>query len=253
MGRVVKSVKCPHHSGGNENTPSLKLYDDGGEWCFACNWYKPGDGSVNEYVQETRPKENLEETLSYIDTLPIKPYRGLTLPCDDVSAYIVWPCRGYYKRRFFTPNSTQPKYIGAFGHEKPLFVLHGNITHLIIVEGELNALSLKAAYPEYTIVSPGGASDMVSRKYDTYLPMYLRWHNLMVVVDDDEAGNKALLGLMGQLRARDPYKHIHTVRKKKPDANEILERHGCDRLKEEIYFKEEVEMQRGVCEHLSSM
>jgi len=56
---------------------------------------------------------------------------------------------------------------------------------LVLIEGELNALSLAEAYPErsFSIASPGSASDL-----QRHIEDYKRYEMVVVVVDRDPAG-----------------------------------------------------------------
>lgn len=162
--------------------------------------------------------EDLEAAYAYIDSLPLTSVRGLMLPTDGKSYFITWPNRDYYKRRFF--ESTGPKYIGATGHERPLFIANyaGGDT-CVLVEGELNALSIAKACPELSVVSPGGAGDFNSKRLKRHLHSLVLFSTIIVVADDDRAGHEALILGASYLSAKGF--QVRTMRMA-PDANDLL-------------------------------
>jgi hypothetical protein len=152
----VERIICPFHKGQNgkdERTPSLVVYEDGYK-CYSCGANGPlsklslPPGFVPTAL---RPPENLNASLKRIVSLPLAPVRGLNLPVDGDSYYIVWPGDNYYKRRKFLSNDG-PKYLCPVGHKKPLFVPYEKQGGMLaIVEGEINALSLAQTQPNYSV------------------------------------------------------------------------------------------------------
>lgn len=181
---------------------------------------------------EVAPKEpeNLEASLAYIDSLPRREVRGLLLPADDRAFYVVWPGRKYYKKRYFEP--TGPKYIGASGHEKPAFVARSNRNAVgILVEGELNALSLALSTSGIDVVSPGGSGDFSSKVAKKYLPFVLQNNTIIIMVDADQAGAKACIEAMSVLAGKG--KDVQYVLMPK-DANQLLIEGGREAVKNEV-------------------
>jgi hypothetical protein len=229
---VPKKILCPVHV---ERTPSCNLYPDG--WhCYGCG----ARGKLDELkgvdisnIREVEP-EDLEASLAAIESLPKRMVRGLELHCDERSFYVVWPTRDYYKRRFVNPGKG-PKYIGAAGHTMPPFIAHiGTSRDLIVVEGELNALSLIQAYPEATIVSPGGSGHFEgkhTRKWLNRLVQQCIIERIIVIADEDIAGAKAAIDLMSEVR------HTNKTllwKLMKRDANQVLQEDGRDALRTQI-------------------
>jgi CHC2 zinc finger len=93
-------ILCPHHE---ERTPSCMVYPSGWAHCFGCG-ANFQHGKV-ETAGELEPPEDLTISLAAIKGLPLKPVRGLELPADDRSFYIVWDDGQYYKRRFTMANA----------------------------------------------------------------------------------------------------------------------------------------------------
>lgn len=195
-----KRYLCSRHS---ERTPSVVVYPDHG-WCFGCQQKIPLPElgvSPEEAIREASYVENIQATLDYIDSLPKEKVRGFTLPVGPRGYYLVWPDKTYYKLRL-KEEDVASKYRGPAGHKKPRFVAHktGNLRHLILVEGELNALSLAALEPEGDVVSPGAAGDFFSKGRERDLQEYATYARVDLVVDDDGAGLQAAIECSAKLK-----------------------------------------------------
>lgn len=236
---MIKKILCPAHE---EKTPSLVLYPNGNAHCFGCGYHTSAESLGVKLEDIPEPYvEDLEKAVTYIRGLPKQNIRGLQLPADPSSYYVLWPDASYYKRRFFDVKEGAPKYVGASGHVKaPFDLTEGKSTKsLIIVEGEINALSLVEAMPDQAVISPGGSGDFYSKVNEKYLPTYLKYENILLVVDHDAAGAIAGIKLKSKLAQ-------YTTRVKislwKDDSNSLLEKHGKEALKEEIIKSWEVGM-----------
>lgn len=175
MGKIL----CPVH---NDHEPSMHIYGKYA-YCFVCHANMLAS-ELNIPEGRTIPKPeptNIEERLKYIRTLPTKIIRGLQLPYDNSGYYITWNNAAYYKRRNFEGRT---RYIAPSGVKPPLFVCPGTETHLLVVEGELNALSLfESSYGEYKICSPGPASDFMR-----HIKYYLGYSKITIIADHDAPG-----------------------------------------------------------------
>lgn len=218
-------IKCPYHE---EDTPSFHVYPDGSAHCYGCGAHEgpQGDRAIPD---EEKYVENLKESLEYIATLPRGPVRGLSLPSDSVFNYIVWPDTDYYIKRRKVDSDTLPKYIGAAGHKKPLFIARtaDRTSPLLIVEGQLNALSFASAEINATVVSPGAATDF---KKLIHLPYYFAYDNIILVLDNDAAGAMGAIDLKGQLLAMG--KRNVRIELVNEDANEVLQAGGKEAVRQ---------------------
>lgn len=229
----VRKIECPNPEHDDSN-PSCALYSDGSAYCFVCcTYFKQVEG-----FQETTKKiekEDLEKSLSYIDNLPKASIRGLSFPSDDIGYYIVWPNRDYYKIRMHDSLANN-KYVGAKGHSKPLFVIPAKepTRTCIVVEGEINALSLATTLTSCDIVSPGGVGNFTDNNIVSELHKFCYYDNIIVCTDSDAAGLhgalkfKYILYAIPELGAR---VHINLMEK---DFNQLLVEYGQN-------FKEKVE------------
>lgn len=215
-------IVCPHHKQGQERTPSLHLYPDGGEFCYACGHYKRGTGKFNakEETEETEAsREALRETIQGITGLPTKGIRGFNLPFNSAGYYIVWPSNDYYKFRFQGDPGLAGKYKNPPGIKKPLLAYIQRKTDLLwIVEGEINAMSLREVELNDDIVSPGPVTDFCR---NSYLTQYEGYDKVVIVVDKDAPGAKAAIKLKAKLVQHTPEVHIELLER---DLNQIL----CD-------------------------
>lgn len=227
---MLTRILCPRHQ---EKTPSCIVYSNGYK-CYSCGAWGPLSDLTGVPLPPIEPEqepEDLEATFAYIDSLPKQEIRGLMLPVDGKGYYIVWPGRKYYKYRFFEPGKA--KYIGARGHQKPMFLGgYGIGDTCVVIEGEINALSLAQAFPGLTILSPGGSGDFSQKRTIQYYRMYYRFYDkIVILVDQDAAGARAAMDLMGYLKARGHQVHWKLM---KPDANDLLCGGGSAKLQEEI-------------------
>lgn len=210
----MSKIKCPNPKHNDEN-PSAHIYEDG-IYCFSCGYYEKG-----EYEAERKQPEELLGKVEYIKSLSIHRIRGLDLPADDYGYYILWPDSNFYKLRTF--NGT--RYLAPKGHQQPLLLLEGKNKDLVIVEGELNAMSLKKVFPDLTVCSPGSATQL-SVHYSKYLN--LTNNNVIVIVDKDPAGVSAGISLKKELlKKRKKVRLIACER----DLNEILQKDGEEGIK----------------------
>ncbi len=140
--------------------------------------------------------------------------------------YIVWPDKSYYKQRMFRGDI---RYKGPKGHKVPLYVIKGN-KNLIIVEGEINAITLGILGLKDTIVSPGSAGEI-----NKHVSFYLQYSRIRCIVDKDIPGVVAGLKLKEELLK---YKRNIQLVAVSRDFNDVLETEGQEGLKK--YYQDQV-------------
>lgn len=217
-------INCtsPAHT---DDVPSMAIYEDGG-FCHACGYL---DRSIANTDAPKREQENIGDKLEYIRSLPRKEIRGLQLPYDSSGYFIVWPDNSYYKKRLWDGPS---RYMGPAGHKPSLLRFSGLGSSLVIVEGELNAMSLRFNYKS-NIVSPGSATNIMN-----YLQDYLLYGpNIAIVVDRDPIGVVMGLELKRELQKRGKRVSLIAV---KQDLNDVLQHEGIEGIKK--WQKENLEM-----------
>lgn len=221
-------ILCPAHP---DSTPSMEVYPDGG-FCFSCGAYIPiGELPNGEtYKIEKKEPENIQETINRVEQLPKINQRALLLHSNAHGYYIVWPNKEFYKFRKTTENTV--RYMGPRGRRPPLFWIKSKQTGntIVVVEGELNAISLLEAYPDpsFDIASPGSANELSRHE-----GIYRTFKTVIIVVDNDPTGiangfvTKELL-----LKAGIDVTLIPIPK----DFNDILQDQGPEGLR--LYFKE---------------
>lgn len=215
----------------------MHVYSDGAH-CFVCGYNCSLEEVTNEVPIEELKKlqkkepEKVEEKIKEIEKLPKVQTRGLHLHTGNFGYYIVWPDKSFYKLRRYDDT---PRYVGPRGKQPPLFRIESKSKAnqaVVITEGELNALSLKAAYPEFLpeIVSPGSATEL-----SRHIKDYLRFKTIIIVVDKDPAGVYYGLELVKALRGRNKRLLLIPLEK---DFNQLLQDGGPELVKQ--VFEREV-------------
>lgn len=228
MAQPVKKVHCinPEHQ---DDTPSLGVYPDGSAYCYGCNAYYRGFEAPIDI--KLKPPEDIEVSMHYIKRLPRIDHRGLNFPTDSKGYYIVWPDNNYYKLRRWDTDPSKSRYISPSGHKKPWFSLFNGYKRAILVEGEINALSLFACEVPWDIHCPGSASNFSDSTAVYSLPMLSRYESILLLADDDEAGLKAVHSLNKLLAG----KVLDLAFKLMPtDCNDVLVNYGKEALRKEI-------------------
>jgi len=203
---------CPNH---NDSTPSLHHYSDGA-YCFVCGYSTKTQYPKN--IGQIKSTSEFKKELEYIDSLPKKTIRGLDFRTDDEGFYVLWPDRSYYKKRLF---SGPVRYLAPKGVRQSLFIYaDGAKDILAVVEGEINAMSLEKsiARPGLDIASPGSANNL-----GKFLPAYLQYNKIYVIVDNDAAGLAYGLDLKFKLLKQQKNTELVAVDK---DYNDVLMESG---------------------------
>lgn len=226
-------IRCPFH---NERTASLvrRKHDF---YCYgSCSkaytiQEVAEKGIALDYEEDYDREEDIEEKLTYIKSLPLRPQRGLAFPTDERGYFILWHDGTFYKYRRFNPG-TGPKYLAPKGHYIPLFWARKNSNQtLAIVEGEINALSIAKAVETWDVCSVGSATKFNLETLSRYLPEFSRYSRVVVVLDDDAAGQKALNKVKAFFLYKIPFVNYLLL---SPDANEILVEKGEKVLREKL-------------------
>lgn len=234
-------ILCPRHA---ESTPSCVLYDRTYK-CYGCGAYgrleelgiTPSYGTPSPMYVDDKPKEDIEDSIDYIQSLPKEPIRGLNLHTDAKNYYIVWPDESYYKSRTKSSEDNASKYKCPYGVPKPPFFIKREkqfswySKSLLVVEGELNALSIAQCCSFIDVLSPGGSGDFSSDKTKKSLPFFQQYNKILVIADSDDAGMGAVMSLAGFLRSNGIKTYAKLMKK---DANDILVTEGREQLEKEI-------------------
>ena len=269
---------CPECSHKRRNKTdqclSVTIEDDGGAvWkCHHCEWsgavagvnYKP-DGQYAKPVEYKRPKPlpmQGDSSQPMIDWFKRRGISERTIRAFHITRTNNWfgdgeePCYAfpYYKDDALVNvkyRSKDKKFRQESGAERTLFNIDGVKQHwkhtkrkeVIIVEGEMDVLSMWEAGFIYAVTLPDGAPK--TAKFDTDDKRFQALQNcewlheaekVIIAVDADEAGQALKLELIHRF-GKDrcwtiEYPNLHDIECK--DANECLMEHGAEVLREII-------------------
>lgn len=224
MGVFQYKIRCPDPDHDDSNA-SCAVYSDGTGYCFGCSKYFRD--LADPEPAEPKYIEDINEKLAYIKTLPTASVRGLIFPFDSQGYYVVWPSGDYYKLRRFVNIDSRAKYLSPSGHTKPLFKLScgKNSKNLLIVEGEINAMSLKSIAPACDILSPGSATGFTDPTMVSSLHLLSHYDNILLCVDEDAAGLDAALKLK-TMHTVSGLSAIVTIYLMEKDFNQLLTDYG---------------------------
>lgn len=220
---------CPRHE---DTHPSCEVYPEGG-FCFAgCGSIPLEELGVEPGEVPPKEKEDLELKYKYIVNLDETIVRGFPFFHDLQGFYIQYPESLYYAYRRYDNN---PRYLYPTGHQAPLFWCrkqHHNT--LWLVEGQLNALSIAKAFPKADVCSPGSAGMFDSKQLRKHLIELSKYSSIVIVVDADNSGIKAVIEAKGLLMST--VKYVSYVLMEE-DANDVMLKHGSEYLAEEVKSK----------------
>lgn len=223
MDNKVRTILCPFHFDTN---PSMRIYSKYSH-CFVCNAHVlTSELDLPEHARIIPKSDptNVYERIKHIKTLPTKLIRGFNLHTDAHGYYIVWPNETYYKRRnYFSKN----RYTAPSGVKPPMFSYNDSSKHLVVIEGELNAMSVQlSSYGSYKIVSPGPASDFMR-----HIKYYQPYKRITLIVDHDAAGIIFGCQLKDLLLKSSKYVNLVTC---PVDYNQILQDSGEEAVREQF-------------------
>lgn len=229
--QFIEKIHCIDHE---DRTPSLAVYADGSGFCFSCSKYFKDIGDKRDAIT-VKPKEDIQERLTYIKSLPTISHRGLTFHYDNIGYFIVWPdSNPYYKCRKWLASDGCPKYANPVGITQPWFnAIRANSRSAIVVEGEINALSILSINDSISVFCPGSAGQFKLNKCGFPLQDFEKYDTIAVVADKDSAGTKAVISLKQELINYCP-DVILKLLTKPYDYNEVLTANGAEALQKEI-------------------
>jgi len=211
-------VRCPFPEHEDTN-PSAYKYGNK-IYCFVCNKGLALKEERGVYEKTELKKQKVSEyDISRIQSLPITNYRCLDLHSDGKFVYIIYPDGQYYRARNIHSNCSASKYVSPKGVVKHYMYLPcENTDTLLLVEGEINALSIRKVNSKVSLLCPGSATDFstATKKYQNEIK---RFKKVIVTADKDTAGAKAVINALKVLRHLGVGLRHHLWTK---DANDLL-------------------------------
>ena len=230
-GQFLYKISCP--GGTHEDlNPSCAVYSDGNGYCFACN--TPFKEVTQPDLKVVKRVENIYEKMAYIKQLPTQKLRGFEFPFDSSGYYIVWPGGGYYKLRRWDNSHPSGRYSSPVGIVKPWFYANRKerpTKSLIMVEGEINAMSVAVAFPEYDVISPGSATNFMDSYSRNKLISFPTYSKVLILTDNDPSGLEAGVKMKAELVKRIPRTTIYLMNE---DANSIHTNYDEKELRKQI-------------------
>ena len=198
----IRHIPCPQCGSSDANS----IYTDGHEYCHKCNYYKPADDSATNHTHHRVQHVQLQGSAGRLHS------RGISeRTCELFKTYR----DGELLRHYYFDSSgkvvgakvrTPDKEFRCEGEVKSLFGMQ-NYRHktskkeqkLVIVEGEMDAMSVWEAQPNWSVVSiPNGAAAAKKAIQNNY--EWINYYDKVVLFfDNDEAGQKAAKDAAGVL------------------------------------------------------
>ena len=230
----LRHEPCPECT----SSDAFGIYDDGHGFCFSCGYHQPGDGSeVRSNQQHRRMSVNYggefpslrkrkitEETCKKFNVRQEGP--ELRFPYYSGGQVVAYKTRDPGKNFTWTGKNEEHQLFGQqnFGSGKTI----------VVTEGELDALSVWQARPNWPVVSvPNGAQG--ARKALQYQLKYLLgFDEVVLMFDNDEAGQKAAEECVGLFPHDQVF--IATLGAYK-DASEAIQASDADAIRQAVWNK----------------
>jgi twinkle protein len=235
VGELLRHEPCPS-CGSKDN---LARYKDGSAWCFTenCRHYERGDGKIE--TREEAPSKPFEPMVGEFRDLGKREITRETCEKwgyqvgenDDGAVCHIANYRGEGGKLVAQKIRLPGKKFKVLGNGKglPLYGqwLWGKGKHIVITEGEIDALSVSQAQDnKWPVVSlPNGAQSAersITQAYE-YLDQF---ENITLMFDMDEPGQSAAEVAAGLL----PVGKVRIAALPEKDPNEVLVKHGAAEL-----------------------
>jgi len=230
MSSVISSKRCPKcaASGNDTSGDNLKVYDDGHAYCFACQFYIPGNKQPMTQEEETTPVYSNEKfRTGSIESLP---HRRLSEETAKHYNYLTG-VNGSEIETFYKDGQIQAQHIRYEGKKfawigdtsnlslygQHLFSAGGK--RLLITEGAIDCLTMSQVFGnKYPVVSvPNGVSSAVRAIKDNY-EFVSSFETIVLCFDMDDPGQKAVRDVAEIL----PPGKVKIMSLPRKDPNEML-------------------------------
>jgi twinkle protein len=216
------------------STDACATYSDGGTYCFSCKRHTKGDENISEEIAKPL----------FIDWSPAEgepldlPSRGLKKATLEFWHYRIG--ENCHIANYFDPSTRdlvaqkirragKQFSINGNGKDMPLYGqwLWSGGKHLVITEGEIDALSMSQAFDlKWPVVSLPNGAQSAAKSIAEHYEWLDRFDRIVLMFDMDRPGREAVETVAPLLP---PGKACIALLPKK-DANEVLVQHGPGRL-----------------------
>lgn len=247
MSKVLRKERCPEcaKSGKDSSQDNLAVFDDGGAYCFACNYSIKRNGEHMNTTYTLPPSLAMPDTgiktrgisKAVLDKYGVvrladmnkgepvlvhktdgsfeyKPSNTIAFPYYDVSTkkLVAAKLRTGLERNFWYDGETSK--MSFFGTN----VSPSSARTLVIVEGETDTLTVAQAVPDVAVWGLPG--NVVDKCFKPALHVIKQFSKVVVLFDNDEVGERLRAEAMALLPVGKAYDARYPAGHK--DANELL-------------------------------
>ncbi len=232
----VRHEPCPQCGSSDANA----IYSDGHSYCFACRHWAPGDGEISHkpqfrtnvnYLGDFIPLKSrglLEDTCKKFNVRFNNDTRCLQFPYYDKSGRLI-----AYKQRSADKDFS---WVGK-NEDHTLFgqQLFGGGKCVVVTEGEMDALSVWQARPNWPVVSVPNGAQAARKALQHQLKWLLGFDEIVLLFDNDEAG----LNAAEECAHLFPHDKVYLARMSGDykDANDAVMAHDADAIRQAIWNK----------------
>ena len=191
--QVISQGPCPNCTSSDAWT----LYSDGGGYCFSCGHYTKGDKETTSQL----PSRTVSKMVNYSgDFVPLRNRKITEETCKKFNVRQEGPALRFpyysaagrvvaYKerspdKRFTWVGKNEENQL--FGQQ--LFGTGGSTKTIVITEGELDAMSVWQARPNWPVVSVPNGAQAARKALQLQLDYLLAFDEIVLMLDGDEAG-----------------------------------------------------------------
>lgn len=235
MGTAIGKKQCPACAkrGGDTRQDNLVIYDDGSAYCFACNYYELSNGNHKQNNKEALI------TMKEISAASVLNKRGVsekTVKDYDVKV-VQHPKTGelFVKFPFVDINGSEESYqlraINALEGTLSREIINkkgGSLTNpffgwntfrrnkkaktIVVCEGCTDTLCAASALSHRDDIAVVGLlSASFARKAAAFMVRYLEKYNIVLALDDDEAGKRATTTIYEYVQKHNPKIKLCTI------------------------------------------
>ena len=233
LNTFVRHEPCPECT----SSDAFAVYSDGGGYCFSCGYHSKGDGQSIPTTHTTRmipyqgdfaairSRKLTEETCKKfnvrVDAGPV-----IRFPYYSGGRVVAYKERDQQKNFTWSGKNEEQQ---LFGQQ-----LFGSGKTVVVTEGEMDALSVWQARPNWPVVSVPNGAQAARKALQYQLKYLLGFDEIVLMFDNDDAGQQAAEECVGLfphdkvfIATLGPYK----------DASEAIQAGDGDAIRQAVWNK----------------